>query len=186
MPTRVEYFAAILAVFFVSLIVIAVRSFARARKASSGEWDDLLGRLQEVDRGSIELIALDLIGEGSSPAEGYGGCELDASQISRMIGGLEGLQVLKQNCDVLIDLACYVQRWYPEAMLVAEELRLNAREIQWHISRLEGAARTQNLETNFADYAQRAVAAYYLMTQKVLALYASADLPGLVELQRAI
>ena len=44
----------------------------------------------------------------------------------RLIGGLEGLEVLERNSEVLIDLAFYVQQWYPEALPIAERLRLDA------------------------------------------------------------
>jgi hypothetical protein len=70
--------------------------------------------------------------------------------------------------------------------VVAEQLRLNAREIEWHVGRLKGAALTGNLQTSFADYAQRAVATYYLMTQHLIELYEHGNLPGLAELQRTI
>ena len=85
-----------------------------------------------------------------------------------------------------VDLAFYVQQWYPEASVVAEQLRLNAREVAWHVSRLKGASKTGKLEIFFADYARPVVTTYYLMTQRVLALYERYNLPGLVDLQRAI
>jgi len=94
--------------------------------------------------------------------------------------------VLERNCQVLVDLAAYVQRTYPEALMVAEQLRLNAREIEWHVSRLKGAAQTGNLQASFADYAQRAVVTYYRMTRNVLALYDHAGFNRLAELQQAI
>jgi hypothetical protein len=42
------------------------------------------------------------------------------------------------------------------------------------------------LDTAFADYAQRAVVIYYLMTRHVLELYSRTSLPGLPELQAAL
>jgi hypothetical protein len=96
------------------------------------------------------------------------------------------LESLEQNCKVLIELAMYLQRWYPEALVVAEQLRLNAREIEWHVNRLKGAAQTGNLQASFADYAQSAVVTYYLMTRHLLDLYALASVPQLAELQRAL
>jgi len=103
-----------------------------------------------------------------------------------MLGGLQGLEVLERNCQVLIDLASYVQRWYPEALVVSEQLRLNARELEWHVGRLKGAAQTGNLQTAFADYAQRTVVIYYVMTRNVLELYTRASLPGLIQLEAAL
>jgi hypothetical protein len=103
-----------------------------------------------------------------------------------MIGGMNGLSALEENCDVLIDLATYVQKWYPEALHLAEDLRLNAREIKWHIGRLRGASQTGHLREQFPQYAQRAVATYYLMTRSLLVLYEGVQLPEFQELQRAI
>ena len=93
---------------------------------------------------------------------------------------------MKANCEVLIDLAFYIQQWYPEALVVAENLRLNAREIEWHVGRLRSAEKTGKLESAFPMYAQRAVATYYLMTRQVLALYEQGNHSMLVELQKAL
>ncbi|MGA7242574.1 MAG: hypothetical protein WBX19_05300, partial [Terracidiphilus sp.] len=82
-----------------------------------------------------------------------------------------------------IDLAFYVQRWYPEALVVAEQLRLSAREIEWHVGRLKGAQKTGKLESAFAMYAQPAVATYYLMTRQILALYEQGSIAMLTELR---
>jgi hypothetical protein len=94
--------------------------------------------------------------------------------------------VIEHNCHVLIELATYIQQWYPEALVVAEQLRLNAREIEWHVGRLKGAAETGNLQSSFAAYAQRATVTYYLMTKHVLELYGQVGFPRLADLQRAI
>ena len=103
-----------------------------------------------------------------------------------MVGGLEGLEVLEKNSEVLIKLACYVQQWYPEALVVAERLRLDARELQWHVGRLKGAAQKGNLQVSFPFYAQRAVVSYYLMTRRVLSLYEAGNFSMLADLQRAL
>ena len=87
---------------------------------------------------------------------------------------------------VLIDLAFYVQQKYPEAVVTTEQLRLNAREIAFHVERLKGAAESGKLDSVFAMYAQRATATYYLMTRQVLALYEHDGLPMLASLQRAL
>lgn len=83
-------------------------------------------------------------------------------------------------------MACYLQRWYPEAMTTAEQLRKNAEEIQWHVGRLKGAAIPEKVASEFADYARPAIASYYLMTQRLLALYEAANFPELTKLQRMI
>jgi hypothetical protein len=179
-------FVVLAVLLLVALVGIPLRHYVRARKSSESTWEDLLGRLTWIDPNSIATIALDMINESGQPQQRESAFALDPSTIWTLLGGLEGLQTLEHNCQVLVELAAYVQKWYPEALVVAEQLRLNAREVEWHVNRLQGAAQTGNLQASFAQYAQRAVATYYLMTRHVLALYQQANVPGLVELQRAL
>ena len=140
----------------------------------------LMRRLRPIDRDKFTAVALDLLEERDSDRQ------LDPAVIFDMIGGMNGMDALEQNCDVLIDLATYVQKWYPDALQLSEELRLNAREIKWHIGRLRAASQTGHLRDQFPNYAQRAVATYYLMTRSLLVLYEGVQLPEFAELQRAI
>jgi hypothetical protein len=179
-------FVVLAVLFLVALVAILLRQYLRARKASQATWEDLLQRLTQVDRDHIAMIALDVVTESGERRPESSSFALEPSEIWTLLGGLKGLEALEQNCQVLVELAAYVQMWYPEALVVAEQLRLNAREIEWHVSRLKGAAQTGNLQSAFADYAQRAVVTYYLMTRHVLELYEHANFPGLADLERAI
>jgi hypothetical protein len=183
--TRQYLFLVLVAVVVLALAGTAFYFLRRAHQASKSTWASILARLAPVDNGNIAIVALDLIDEEGHPRAG-GVPELEPDAIWDLLGGLDGLKTLGANCDVLIDLAAYVQLWYPEALVVAEQLRLNAREIKWHIERLQGASQTGNLKSSFPDYAQRAAATYYLMTRHVLDLYAAANIPGLNDLQAAL
>ena len=183
------YFVIVLASFTAVLLTIAAYYYLRYRRSREfpyGNFETLLKRLSTVDRHNVELIARDLVDESGNRRTDEDYLDLDPSQIWPLIGGLKGLEVLERNCAVLVDLVFYVQQWYPEALALAEQLRLNAREIEWHVSRLKGAEETGKLESSFADNAQRAVATYYVMTRRVLALYEQLSLPGLAELQRSL
>ena len=160
--------------------------YGRRRRFPYGDWESMLTRLSAVDRDNIALISESLLNEGEPWGIDEDASGLKATQIWSSIGGLKGLEVMESNCAVLVDLAFYVQQWYPEASVVAEQLRLNAREVAWHVGRLKSAAQTGKLEMFFADYAQPAITTYYLMTRRVLALYEKYNLPGLGDLQRAI
>ncbi|WP_157466919.1 hypothetical protein [Edaphobacter aggregans] len=189
MTSRSIYFFIVVAVFLVAMAAIGGYYFLRARRAKKypyGRWEDLLRRLASVDSDSIATIALDLVDESGERKSPEDPSDLDPSDIPNLVGGLKGLEVLEQNCAVLIDLAFYVQQWYPEALAVAEDLRSNAREIEWHLGRLRAAEKNGTLESAFAEYGQRAIATYYLMTRRVLALYDQCRLPQLAELQRVI
>jgi hypothetical protein len=180
------YFLVALAIFLLVLATLFIVYLRRVRKASEGSWNDLLKRLTLLDRDNIAKIALDVIDESGLPRAEDAEFSLNPEEIWTLIGGLEGIEVLERNCAVLVDMAFYVQKWYPEAVVVAEQLRLNAREIEWHVARLKGAAQTGNLESAFAGYAQRAVATYYLMTRHVLSLYEQGSMPEFADLQQAL
>jgi hypothetical protein len=183
---RNVFFVVLAILFLAALVGILLRHYLRTRRATQATWDDLLKRLTWVDRDKIARIALDVIAESGEPRQDGDSFALEPSAIWTILGGLDGLEVLEQNCHVLVELACYLQKWYPEALVVAEQLRLNAKEIEWHVGRLKGAAKTGNLQSSFADYAQHAVVTYYLMTKHVLALYDQASFPRLADLQRAL
>ncbi|HEY2467779.1 MAG TPA: hypothetical protein VGI45_08045 [Terracidiphilus sp.] len=186
MDIRTAAFFIAIGIFLAVLAWIAVRAYRRAQSSSGKDWDHLLKRLAAVDRASIAEVALDIIDETGQRRRDEGSAILDSGQIWKLLGGLEGLEVLEANCAVLIDLAFYVQRWYPEALVVAERLRASAREIEWHVERLKGAQKTGKLESAFSMYAQPAVATYYVMTRQVLALYAQGNLAMLADLEKAL
>ena len=180
------YFVVLVVLLMVALSVILVRYYLRERRSEETTWEDMLKRLCWIDRDAIAMIALDVIEESGETRPQDGSYALDPSRIWTLLGGLEGIEVIERNCHVLVELAAYIQQWYPEALVVAEQLRLNAREIEWHVGRLKGAAETGNLQSSFAAYAQRATVTYYLMTKHVLELYGQVGFPRLADLQRAI
>jgi hypothetical protein len=179
-------FVVLAVLFLVALVAALFYAYLRSRRCAGQSWDDLLKRLSWIDRDAVSTIALDAICESGEPRPLGDGFTLEPDAIWKLLGGLEGLETIQRNCAVLVELASYIQRTYPEALLVAEQLRLNAREIDWHVGRLRGAAQTGNLQASFDAYAQRAVVSYYLMTRHLLALYDSAGFSRLAELQQAI
>jgi hypothetical protein len=180
------YFAAAMGTFVVALISIAGYYYSRGIRSSQTSWEELLAKLAWIDRDNIAQVALDLVDEAGRPKLSTETGSLEPWQLWRMIGGLEGLKLLEANSEVLIDMAFYVQQWYPEAIVIAERLRLDARELKWHINRLKGADQTGNLQVSFPFYAQHAVATYYLMTRRVLSLYEAGNFSRLADLQRAL
>jgi hypothetical protein len=168
-PLRSLYFFGVVLVFLVSILGIGTYYYLRNRRRNLypyGQWDELIERLVPIDHQSLGRIA------GDSDAE------FDSNS--------PDVDVMEKNCTVLVDLVFYVQQWYPEALLIAEQLRLNAREVEWHIGRIRAAAKSGRGPAATAEYLQQAIAIYYRMTCEVLALYEQANLPGLSDLQRAI
>ena len=179
-------FFVLITVFVMLAVVIGGYSLYRARTTSHTSWENLLTRLKPLDRSSLEEIALDIVEPSGDPRHDEASALLEPSDIWQRIGGWQGLEALEQNCSVLIDLAFYVQQWYPEAISVTEQLRLNAREIEGHIKRLKMAEKSGKLDTFIPMYAQRAIATYYLMTCRVLSLYEQSNMAMLTGLRRAL
>ena len=186
MNTQNLHFVTAIGLFVTTLVLIAGYYYFQSRRSSPSSWEELLAKLTWIDRNSIAEVALDLVDESGQPKVTDDAGNLDPSLVWQLTGGLKGLEALERNSEVLIDLAFYVQQWYPEALVVAEQLRLNAREIEWHVERLKGARQTGKLESAFPMYAQQAVATYYLMTRRLLALYEQGNLAMLADLRNAL
>ena len=186
---RATYFFLALSVFFVGLLTLVVHYYLRrirTEKYPYGNWEQLLGRLSAVNRESVAFIALSLVDEFGQRRGDENETNLDEAQIWSMVGGIKGLEALERNCAVLVDLVFYVQQWYPEALAIAEQLRINVREVEWHIGRLKSAAKVGRAEKAFPEHAEQVVVIYYRMTRRVLALYEQWNLPELVELRRTL
>jgi hypothetical protein len=168
------------------LLSIAGYYFYRARKSPAVSWEDLVMKLAWIDRNSIAQVALDLVDESGEPRGASHASNLESAELWKLLGGLEGLEKLERNSEVLIELAFYLQSWYPEAITIAEQLRLDARELQWHVTRLRGAAKTGNLQISFPFYGQRAAVSYYFMTRRLLDLYQAVNFSMLAKLQEAL
>ena len=184
--TRMMVFLGAVAVFLAALAMVVIRSYRRAGRSADRDWGLLLGRLEAVNNRSIAEVALDFIDETGQQRRDEGSATLEPERIWKLVGGLEGLKALEANCEVLIDLAFYLQQWYPDALIVTEQLRLSARDIEWHFNRLKSAQKTGKLKGAFAEYAQPAVATYYSMTRRLLDLYEQGNFPMLAELRKAL
>lgn len=185
MTTHPIYLVCAVGLFVSALLSVAGYAWFRGHRSTQPRWDDLLARLSSIDRNNIEQVALDLVDETGSPKV-TDAASLEPPQLWSLVGGLEGLELLEKNSEVIVDLAAYLQQWYPDALVIAERLRQDAREIEWHVARLRGAAKTGNLQVSFPFYAQRAVVTYYRMTRSVLDLYQAGNITMLIDLQKAL
>jgi hypothetical protein len=186
MRADMGYFLLCVGLFLALLIGIAGYYYRRSRRTSGTSWEQLLGQLARVDRNCIEKIALDAIDESGQRRRDDAAMELEPDEIWQLIGGLKGIEALERNSLVFIDMAFYLQQWYPEALVTAEELRLNAREIEWQVSRLRSAEQTGKLAVSFASYAQNAIVTYYIMSRHLLDLYERGDLSMFGDLQKSL
>lgn len=157
----------------------------RLRASTSTEWEALLGKLIAIDRNGVDAVALDAIEPSGQRRTDKLARELDPSEIWKLLDGIDGVKRLESNSRVLVEMAAYLQRSYPEAAAVAEELRLEAKELELHVSRLRMADEQGSLEFHIATYAQNAAIAHYLMEQRLQALCRRANVQTFRPLQGA-
>lgn len=174
------------AVVFLVLIAVAVKYLKRLRKSQKSTWEELMQRIAPVDRRSVEMVALDAVDSSGERRSDEHRRELGRQEIWNLLGGMDGINRIENNARVFIEMAAYLERWHPEASDKAEELRLEARRLEWHVGRLRAAESNHSLELHFHSYGQNAAISYYLMLNKLFALYQHNQQSLLGDLQRAL
>jgi diphthamide synthase (EF-2-diphthine--ammonia ligase) len=174
----------ILATLLIAVVLMIVTRYALRLKASSKtEWEALLENLTAIDRDEVDRVALDAIEPSGQRRTDRLARELEPDEIWKRLGGLDGVKRLELNSRVLVEMAAYLQRSYPEAATIAEELRLQAKELELYVGRLRMADEQGSLEFHIATYAQNAAIAYYLMEQRLQALCQRANVQSFRPLQ---
>ncbi len=157
-------------IFFAAAILFVGVAFAqtsrKASRLSRLSWEDLVASLEPVPAGGIATVARDYLQPRMNQLE------IETDQLWDLIGGAEGLRRMNGNAEVLIALAGYAQRWNPgEGIIVAERMRRDGVALRratrrlW-IGLLFGYGRVRGPFS-----LQEAASAYYLMRERLLALY---------------
>ncbi len=183
---RTDLFLWLAGALFLILLIVGVGYVRRILILRKKEWPDLLRELQAINKSGFESVVFDAINQSGEERTDDDAKELDFDEIWEFLGGMDGLARIEHNSRVLIEMAGYLQRWYPEALTTAEHLRLQARELEWHVGRLKMAEKNQGLRFYFASYGQNAAVLYYQMCQSLLAVYKESKAPMFFELQAAL
>lgn len=172
-------------VLFGAVLVMIAFAFLRthllAAKLSRLSWEDLLAKVEPVPMDGIATVALDYLQPGRDQLR------IETSELWVMIGGDEGLRRMHANAKILIALAGYAQRWNPvEGSVVAERMRrdgvtLRRAALQLSLGFFDGRG---NVRGPFN--VQEAASAYYLMRQRLLALYETSHAGRLPHLAAAL
>ncbi len=143
-----------------------LQTHRKARSLSRLSWEDLLASLKPVSADGINAIALDYLQPGK------GQTRIETDQLWEMIGGLEGISRIRANADVLLALAGYAQRWNPqESLIVAERMRRDGLALRRAALKLLVTLPLGLGKARGPFNVQEAAGAYYLMRQRLLALY---------------
>lgn len=134
------------------------------------EWEALFKKLTPIDWHGVVHVALDAVDESGHRRTDKRARKLGPKEIWTLLGEIDGIKKLELNGRVFVEIAIYLQKLHPEAATAVRELRLQARELEWHVGRLKMAEEEGSLEFHVPTYAQNAAIGYYLMEIRLRSL----------------
>src|ERR1700740_2040569 len=150
-----------------------------ASRLRSTSWEDLVSRMEPMHARGLEIVALDNLQPKPNQLQ------LEPEHLWGLIGGTEGLRRMRNNADLLIALAAYVQRWnFEEGVIVTERMRHDAVQLKRAIFRIRFDMMIRRSQLRAPFYIHQAASAYYLMPRVLIALYETSHaglLPRLAE-----
>lgn len=150
-----------------------------ASRLRSTTWEELVSRMEPMHARGLEIVALDNLQPKANQLQ------LEPEHLWGLIGGTEGLRRMRNNADLLIALAAYVQRWnFEEGVIVTERMRHDAVQVKRAIFRIRFEMLIRRSQLRAPFYIHQAASAYYLMTRRLIALYETSHaglLPRLAE-----
>ena len=158
-----------------------LRNYRKDKRLAATGWDQLVARLEPVPVDVISKVALDYL----EPRKGQ--VSIQTNEMLFLLGGNEGVRRMQANADVLIALAGFAQQWnFPETAIVVERmqrdglaLRRSSRDL--YLGLLLGYGGSKG-----PFCVQEIAASYYLMRQRLLALYETSHTGGYPRLAVAL
>ncbi len=157
----------------VILIVKMSRSLVSTAIDAGMDWKDIVAKLQPVNLQGRGLVGRDYL----EPSRDQ--LKLDPNEIWSLVGGWEGLKKMRANAEVMLALAAYTQRWnFEEGVVVAERMRRDALTLRRAAHHVELQMKPYLMRFlpkrywfNVPFEVHEVASAYYLMRQRLLALY---------------
>ncbi len=168
-----------------SLITAAVRSQRSSIKLSQRTWNQVLAEVQFIDFRGISLVARDYL----EPRKGQ--IDLQPDEIWTLVGGEQGLQTMLANANRLLALAAFAQQWnLDESVIVAERMRRDGLRLRTAVRRIQIGMYSQVFTgrhwVSVPFQLQEAASSYYLMRQRLLALYETSHIGLYPQLAEAV
>lgn len=158
-----------------------LRSQSNAAQLSRSSWEDLVAKLQPVPTTGITAVAREYL----NPAKGQ--IDTEPEELWERIGGIEGLEHMRANADVLLALAAYAERWnHVESRIVTERMRRDGIALRRAVRGITLSVYFGVGRTRASFHVHEAASAYYLMRQRLLALYETSHAARMPALSAAI
>jgi len=152
------------------LVAVAVKSQLSALRIDRRSWQDLVSQLKKIEFERVTSVARDYL----EPKEGQ--ISLEPTDMWLMLGGREGLRRMRDNARLMLLLAAHAQQWnFDEGVIVTERMRRDAIRLRQAIRSIEVTltfhAVLRRSSTLIPFHLHEAASSYYLMRQRLLALY---------------
>jgi hypothetical protein len=152
------------------LLAAVVKSQLSAIRVDRRSWQDLVSQLKRIEFQRVTSVARDYL----DPKEGQ--ISLEPTDMWLMLGGREGLRRMRENAKLMVLLAAHAQQWnFDEGVIVTERMRRDAIRLRSSVRRIELALTfhlvLRRSATLIPFHLHEAASAYYLMRQRLLALY---------------
>lgn len=113
--------------------------------------------------------------------------ELEPDTIYQLLGGADGMRMMRENAQVMLELAGYATRWNQmEATIVAEMIRRDARRLRHALWMVRFDMLWQNFSLRTPFRMQEAAASYQLMSSRLRALYEASHIGLYPQLAEAL
>ena len=176
-----------------SLFLIAVTGFAlaalHARKTTvrldGRDFDALLASLEPINLEGLSCVARDFL----EPRRGQ--ISMEPEVIWQLLGGDLGLRRMRANADLLLAFAAHAAQWNDEeGRIVAERMRRDALHLRSALRQIRLGMLSQLVTgrhwVSVPFQLQEAASSYYLMRQRLLALYETSHVGLLPLLAQAV
>ncbi len=150
----------------VVLVILCIRGSRKKTQLSAASWDQLVAKLEAVPIDGIAKVATDYL----QPRKGQLAIETD--EMWFLVGEEEGLRRMEANAKVLLALAAFASQWnFQESVIVAERMRRDGMILRRAAFRLSAGLLLGFGKTTGPFSVQEAASAYWLMRERLLALY---------------
>jgi hypothetical protein len=137
-----------------------------ARRLHNSDWNDLLRKLEVVPKAAVAQVGDDYLNPGPNQIA------MEPVDIWLGLGGMEGIQRMHKNARILVALAAYAERWnFTESVIVRERMRRDALQLRRAIFQITVRRLLHVGQLRIPFHLHESVAAYHLMTKRLLMLY---------------
>lgn len=143
-----------------------VQALRKKNRLSGATWEQLVRQLEEVPMIGVTKVALDYL----QPVKGQLAIQTD--EMWHLVGGAEGLKRMQTNAEILLQLAAFAEQWNrQESIIVGERMRREALMLRRAVGKVQRSVFWGYGMATGPFCVQEAASTYYLMRQRILALY---------------